>query len=740
MLVVLGLGALAAPAAADKPDPDKLWSFQPLKRASVPAVQHRAWVRTPVDAFILAKLEAAGLTPAPEADRATLIRRLSFDLVGLPPTPAEVEAFVRDPAPDAYEKVVDRLLASPHYGERGATAWLDLVRFAESDGFKADGPRPTAWRYRDYVIRALNQDKPFDRFLSEQLAGDELYPGDADALLATGYLRHYPDEYNAVRLELRRQEILNDITDATGQAFLGLTLGCARCHDHKFDPISQEDYYRFQAFFAAFQPIDVPLASPEEQERYQRRLREWEAKTADLRTRMQALAAPFRNKFVAARKLRFPKEYQAMYDLSAERRTPFQQQMATLLAKQLEPTAAEMVKAMKPDARKEWQALAKQLAAFDGLKPKPPPTGLALTDVGPAAPATHLLKRGELRTKGKELAPGFLEALEKKTPPVPASAPRGWTTGRRSQLARWLTRPDHPLTARVMVNRLWQHHFGRGIVATPSDFGVQGEPPTHPALLDWLACEFTARGWGLKAMHRLIVLSNTYRQSSSAASRLSARIDPDNRLLWRMNRRRLEGEALRDAMLAVSGRLNRAVGGPSVYPELPAELAVSRALWPVSASPHDRARRSVYVFAKRNLRYPLFSAFDAPDGNEPCARRNQSTTAPQALMLLNGRTTLDLARAFAGRVLAEARPADPVIDRAYRLALGRPPQPEEMQASQRFLDTEQRLLRSRFDTKTPPAPAFRETPSPAGVETAFATAVVDLCHVLFNVNEFLYVD
>jgi Protein of unknown function (DUF1553)/Protein of unknown function (DUF1549) len=722
----------AETVAPDKTATEKEWAYRAPVRPMVPAVKNASWGHNPIDAFILAKQEAAGLACAPVAEPAVLIRRLSFDLTGLPPTPEEVDAFVHDASPDAYEKLVDRLLAAPQHGERLATPWLDLVRFAESDGFKADDRRPEAWRYRDYVIRSFNADKPYDRFIQEQLAGDELFPDDPDALIATGLNRHPPDEYNAVNLEQRRQEILNDLTDTTSLVFLGLTVGCARCHDHKFDPIAQTDYYRIQAFFAAYQPADRPVGKHAELERFQQRMRDWLTKTADLRKRMDELEEPYREQFLAKRKGRFPKEYQEMFDTPADKRTPLQQQIAAMVAKQVEIGHDEVAKTMKPAVRQQWQELDQTMAELNRLKPPSPPLAMALTDVGPVAPVTHLLRRGEWQHPGEEIVPGFLSAIDDRSADVPPPGPDARTTGRRSILARWLTQPDHPLTARVLVNRLWQHHFGRGIVATPSDFGNQGEPPTHPELLDWLAREFVERGWSMKAIHRLIVTSATYRQSTHF-DRANAALDPENKLLWRMNRRRLEGEALRDAMLAVSGQLNAKAGGPSIYPELPPELGMSRGSWPVSSDASERNRRSVYVFVKRNLRYPLFSAFDAPDTNETCARRQLTTNAPQALALLNGKTVLDQARLFGARVLREAG-TDPtrVIDRAYRVSLGRAPDAEEMRATQSFLDREATLLRQRLGGNV----AGHDSPA----DPAFAAAVVDLCHALLNLNEFLYLD
>ena len=688
---------------------DRTWAYRTPMWPVVPISVDPGKVRNPIDAFVLARLAAGKLTPVPEASRDTLIRRVYFDLIGLPPSPEEVAAFERDTAPDAYDRLVDRLLASPRHGERWAMFWLDLVRFAESDGFKADDVRPEAWRYRDYVIRAFNQDKPYDRFLHEQLAGDELFPGDAEALIATGLHRHAPYEYNAVNLEQKLQDMLNDVTDLTGSAFLGLTVGCARCHDHKFDPITQEDFYRLQAFFAGIRPADAPVARAEETARFREQLRAWEERTAELRKKMADLEEPARQKFTAKRKARFPKEYQDIYDLPDAQRTPRERQIADLVARQVDATGAEVAKSMKADLREQWQAMNKQMEQFNREKPAVP-QAMALADVGPVAPTTHLLKRGDWRSKGKEVPPGFLSAIEDRFPAIPPPA-AAQSSGRRGVLAQWLTKPDHPLTARVIANRLWQHHFGRGLVATASDFGLQGDPPTHPELLDWLARELIDQGWSLKHLHRLMVTSATYRQSSQWHAG-NAAADPENKLLWRMNRRRLEGESLRDAVLAVNGQLNLKTGGPSVFPELPSELGPTAGKWPVSKEAAERNRRSVYVFVKRNLRYPLFDVYDAPDSSESCARRHVSTNAPQALMLLNSKLVLDQAQAFAERVLREVgEDRERLTDRAFQLAFGR--RPDQNEASR--------------------VRAFLEGPN-------LTEAVADLCHTLLNANEFLYVD
>ncbi|MBI3262612.1 MAG: DUF1549 domain-containing protein, partial [Acidobacteria bacterium] len=464
-------------------------------------MQDPAWVRNPIDDFVLAKLEARGLAPSPPADKRTLIRRATFSLVGLPPTPEEVEAFLADRSPDAYERLVDRLLASPAYGERWARMWLDVARYAESDGFKTDGTRPNAWRYRDYVIESLNADKPYDRFIREQIAGDEVDPENPAALIATGFNRHWPDEDNARNLVLRRQEILNDITDTTASVFLGLTLGCARCHDHKYDPISQQDYYRFQAFFAALQPVDTVAGSSVQQAGYRERTAAWEDVTATIRAEMDSIEQPVLR---AMRQDTMEKFVPAVRDaLTAEpdQRTPLQRQLASMAEHKLEITTDGMLGRMAKADRERWTKLRDSLKEFEPVKPPGLPIAMALTDIGRQAPKTYLLRRGIYDAPAEEVEPGFPSALRPQvartdtglaqpaagSPPLTTHHSPLTTTGRRTELAQWIASPDNSLTARVMVNRLWQGHFGRGIVSTASDFGAQGDLPTHPELLDWLA-------------------------------------------------------------------------------------------------------------------------------------------------------------------------------------------------------------------------------------------------------------
>ena len=705
---LLGFVILLSPLAGAEPTGG--WTFRSPLRTTPPEVKNPNQVKNPIDSFLLAKLEEKRLTFNSAADKATWLRRVSFDLNGLPPTSHEFDGFLKDDSPGAYEKVVDRLLNSPRFGERAALFWLDVVRFAETDGFKADDKRPNAWRYRDYVIKSFNDDKPYDRFIKEQIAGDELWPDDADALTATGFLRHYPDEFNAVNLEQRRQEILNDITDTTGQAFLGLTLGCAKCHDHKFDPIKQDDYYRIQAFFAGWKPVETPVAPTRQLAEYRKTLGDWEAKTAEVRREIAEIEKPYRVRFSQKQRSRFPDEYARLLDVSDEKRSPLEKQIGSMIEKQVYSDTRAMLTGMKAPEKDRHDELKKKLESL-GPKPVEPPLTMAMSDIGVEAPNTYLLKRGDWRKRDYEIRPGFLSAIEDK--PADIKPPLSGTTGRRTALAEWLTKSNHPLTARVMVNRLWQQHFGKGLVATPGDFGRQGDAPTHPELLDWLATELVRNGWKLKPLHRFMVLSNAYRQSSEFNEK-AAQIDEENKLLWRMNRRRLEGETIRDAILAVSGQINFKAGGPSIFPELPAEL--KQGGWTVSPEP-DRHRRSIYVYVKRNLRYPLFTAFDSPDRCETCSRRFVTTTAPQALMLLNEKLILDQAKVFAERVLKEAaEKPEAIIESAFRIALGRQPNSEERVALRKFVE--------------------KQTANGGSMKEA----VADLCHSLLNLNEFVYVD
>lgn len=747
LIVVLASASIPLHAFADsassdifKPEERAHWAFQPVVRPDVPRTKTR--LDNPIDAFVSTALEAKGIKSSPPADKTTLLRRAYLDLIGLPPTPDEVDAFLADSSPKAFEKVVDRLLASPHYGERQARHWLDLARYAESEGFKADETRPNAWRYRDYVIKCFNDDKPYDRFVREQIAGDELYPNDPDALVATGFNRHYPDESNARNLQQRRQEILNDITDTVGAVFCGLTYACARCHNHKFDPILQSDYYRLQAFFAnAAARDDAVLVPADEVKRYHDKLSVWEEKTRDIREQMEATARSKRKALEKEYFDKYPPEIQAMLRKPADERTPFERQMVWKAMQYLDPNSREyvgnteaMMGKLKGEEKQRWQELTAELEKFSELKPPDLPLASAMVDIGCEAPPTFVLGRGFYDKPKEEVQPGFLQILN----PAPAkiSARSGRTsTGRRSALADILTDSKNPLTARVIVNRLWQSHFGKGIVGTPGDFGTQGERPTNPALLDWLASEFVRNGWSMKKLHRLIMTSRTYQQASEFRE-AAVKVDPDNKLLWRFPRQRLEGEIIRDCALAVSGLLNSKMGGPSIFPELPPGMPTPRGGWSVNKDIEERNRRSVYVFVRRNTRYPMFDAFDMPDPHESCPRRHVTTSPVQALTLLNSELTLTWAQNFAGRVIeAAGNDADRQIKTAFRFAYGREPDRTELDIGRNFFKREAEIVEARIAKKEQLALPLKCS---SEVDPVQGAALVDFCHMLLNANEFVY--
>ncbi len=607
------------------------WAFRKPLRPDIPVVKAGDWVRNPIDAFVLATLEDNGIAPAAEADRSTLLRRLSFDLTGLPPSLAELDAFLADQEPGAYERVVERLLASPRYGERWAQHWLDLARYADTDGFEFDAVRENAWRYRDWVVAALNEDMPYDRFLKLQLAGDEMAPGDASAIMATGFNRCYPDMVDLNDQKLRRQNALNDITETTGLVFLGLTIGCARCHDHKFDPIRQADFYRLQAFFtpARFRD-DFAIATGSDRAKLLANRTDWEHRAAEVQAALTQVEEPFRRTITPEPPKGIDDETAQAFETPAADRTAREVKLvheAWAKDKRIKPKLWPVV--LGPWGQMVHATLLVKLERLRATEPKLP-QARGLDEAGTEAVPTYFLRRGEPSQRGPELLPAFPAVLRKKSEgPKAEILPTAHSSGRRKALADWLARPHHPLTARVIVNRLWQHHFGRGIVVTASDFGTMGAEPSHPELLDWLACELPARGWSLKAIHRLMVTSAAYRQSSHASPEALA-ADPENELLSRFRRTRLDGEAIRDALLAVSGTLSVSMGGKPVLPRLPDELVQLKAinsLWPISDREELRMRRSLYVMVRRNLRYPFFEAFDRPDTNASCSRRSVTTIA-----------------------------------------------------------------------------------------------------------------
>jgi len=642
----------------------QFWSFQPPRDLLPPAVADNGWSRNAIDKFIFAKLTAEGLSPAESADKATLVRRAYFDTHGLPPTPEEVDAFVNDTSPDAWEKLVDRLLASPRYGERMARHWLDLVRYAESDGYKADGFRPNVWPYRDYVIRSFNDDKPYSRFIAEQIAGDEINPQDPSVLIGTAFLRQGIYEYNQRDVKKHWQTIVDEITDVTSDAVLGLSMGCAKCHDHKFDPILQSDYYRLEAFFSPLLPKqDMVLATTEEKARYDEQRKAWEEKTAAIRAEIDAIEEPFIMKASEAQIIKFPDDIQQIIRKPASQRTPYEEQIAQLAGRQAyDKTDSGAIKVTGLNQKKHEQLVA-QLLAFDNIKPKPLQTSLMVSDVGPVAPPT--LIPGD-STK-HDVGTGYPTVLSNQPLKTPEIKPSADSTGRRTALAQWLTQPNHPLTTRVIVNRIWQYHFGRGLVGTSSDFGKLGDRPSHPELLDYLAVELTKNNWQLKPIHKLIMMSAAYRQSSTRTLSESAKSkDPENHLLWKYPPRRLDAEQIRDGMLLVSGELKFDAYGPGVDP---------------SAS-----RLSIYTKVVRNNRDPLLEAFDIPDTFSSSADRNRTTTPTQSLLMINGDATLKRAEMFAARLRGmNLKNNTEVIDAAWKLAYAKTPTEKQRQVALNFL-------------------------------------------------------
>ncbi len=630
-LLPLAFAESVAPLGTYTPLERKHWAFQPHANPAVPSFQtpeDRNWARNPIDAFILAKLQKEGMRPAPPAAKEALLRRVSMDLTGLPPTPAEIRAFLADGSAKAYEHVVDRLLASPRYGERWGQHWLDVARFSETDGFEYDAHRNGAWRFRDWVIASLNSDKPYNEFILEQLAGDEIAANDQAKQSAAGFQRLGPLRKNAGNQEVAssRNEVLTEMTNAVGSSFLGVTLGCARCHDHKFDPIRQSDYYRIQGYFAATWEKDVDLATPAERDA-------WNKLSAKTTKEIRTLKEEMKGK------------------------------MGSELA----------------DLEKKMEDLNDQL-------PPPPPALFTVENKFDKVSPINLLPRGDYSKPGDKVGMRPLGVL------LPdGTAEKTSLENPRTKLAEWITDVANPLPSRVMVNRLWLGHFGRGLVATPNDFGRMGEKPSHPDLLDYLANQFIAGGWKMKPMHKMLVMSNTYRQSShSPNEKVADEQDPENKLLWHFGRRRLEAEEMRDAMLAASGLLNTKMGGAGVI--VPVEkdlinLLYKPSQWTVAADKTEHDRRSVYLIAKRNLRLPFMEVFDAPDLQSSCARREASTHAPQALELMNGELSNRLAEALAARITKEAGPdRSKQLSLAYLLTAGREPKPKERELALAYLN------------------------------------------------------
>lgn len=691
-----------------------LWSLRPVERWAPPVIVDGGARMTDIDRFIVAKLAERGLTLAPEADRRTLIRRLTYDLTGLPPAPEDVETFIGDDSPNAYEALVDRLLASPRYGERMARRWLDVVRYADTEGFERDEFRPTIYRYRDYVIRSFQNDKPYDLFLREQLCGDEMVAGQpideaaAERLVATGFLRLGPRDTTAEIFEENersRDQWLGDLANTTGEAFLGLTMSCCQCHDHKFDPLLQTDHFRLRAFFASLQMEDEKAIDTDAARQ------EIEKHNADI----EAQAKPLR---------------EARDSLLAQGQAAAR--IANNLAADAEVSASDAEAAMADGQRERCVQLTKQLEEIEKRK-RDFTTGWCASDAPGEAPAVHVFFQGDIHQPKEATSPGFLSIFD-PNPATIAKPASSTTSGRRSALADWIASPANPLTARVMVNRLWAHLFGVGLVATPNDFGYSGAAPTHPELLDYLASEFVAGGWSVKKLQRAIVLSAVYRQESraSAASEHAQRIDRENQLLWRQNPRRLDAESLRDALLFVSGTLLPVNSGPPRWPAIPEFVRASNPAtlddngrlqnWYTTTPEEDTFVRTIFIVQKRSIPTPFLQPFDAPDSTRSCARRETTIVAPQASTLMNSPFALSMAEGLADRVIKEgAEPAEQ-IRAAFRRALLRDPRPEELQAAADLLARHANDYRS------------------AGREAFHRDALVDLCRALYNANEFMYVD
>jgi hypothetical protein len=706
------------------------WAFRKPERHAAPAVKQMAWVKNPIDAFVLAQLEAKGMKPSPLADKRTLIRRVTFDLTGLPPTPAEVNAFLADAAADAYQKVVRRLLASPRYGERWAQHWLDVARFGETNGYELDAEREQSWRYRDYVIRSLNEDKPYDRFLTEQIAGDELDPSNFDLRVATYFVRAGPQHVVAGNQDeaVNRQEWLTEAMFGIGNAVMGLTVGCARCHDHKFDLIAQADYYRMQAFFAATDNVDFKQPTPEEQKQYLAAVAAHKAKLKPILDQLKEIERPYEKQIEDAKRAKLDARYADALNKPKEQRSKTEAEDAKLAERMLDVKYEELLAVLPADVKARRAALRQQMHKLNLHAPEPLPTALGVADCKTSpVPAMHLLKGGDPHRPAQVVTPRFPTVLLPPDAPAllwfkPIKANEFVSTGRRLALANWLTSKDHPLTARVMVNRLWHYHFGRGIVKTPNDFGKNGARPTHPELLDWLATEFVARGWSLKQMHELMLLSNTYQQAF-VPDAAKAALDPENNLLWRMNRQRLSAETIRDAVLNVAGTFTEQLYGksvrvplePEVYDNIFTEHEPDN-LWPVTPDTRQHTRRSLYLMHKRNVRLPLLVAYDAPDLMSSCGARNVSVHALQSLTLMNSEWMWQQAQAFAQRLTREHPNETQRVMALYESALARKPSVKELQLTRAFLRQQQTLGRT------------------------LAQAWADLSLATLNLNEFIYLD
>ena len=701
------------------------WSFRKPEHTAIPNVKNRRWIRNPIDSFVLSRLEKQGLTPSPKADKVTLIRRLSFDLLGLPPTLAEVQEFVADQRPQAYEDLVDRFLRSPHFGERWGRHWLDLARYADSDGYEKDGVRPYAYLYRDWVIDAINRDLPFDQFTIEQLAGDLLPDATVPQKTATGFHRQtLTNKEGGVDQEEFRCKATVDRATTTGAIWLGLTVGCAECHSHKYDPITQREFYQFYAFFNNASEHDLVIQK-EEITKYNKAKARWNKQATEL---TNALTAYLTNEFPGAQ-ARWEK---AVFLANTNSAPQLTEAVAAILRLPIEQRSsnqqAELTKFFREKADARAQKLDSQIAAHAKTEPKPPEMKAAILVANEAPRTTHIHVRGDFLRKGEEVQPGTFAVLH----PL---KPRGQRPD-RLDLAKWLFDPANPLTARVTVNHIWLHLFGRGLVHTVNDFGTRGELPSHPELLDWLATELPRLGWSRKALIRQIVTSATYRQSSALRPEILER-DPNNILLARQSRFRLEAEVVRDSFLACSGLLAPRIGGPSVRPPLPPDIAAiayaNSVKWNESRGT-DRYRRGLYIFLQRTIPYPMLVTFDAPDSNVTCTRRERSNTPLQALTLLNDGVFFECAQSLGNKLAAEHfRDPGQQAARAFQICLGRSPTVEETERLVKFCREQHRLAESNAET----AAKILAKQKPVGENVADAATLVALARTVMNLDEFL---
>ncbi len=687
------------PVAREIDDADRQWwAFRPFEKPDVPHPAEDHWSRNPIDRFVFQQMVRQEMRPAPCADEFTLVRRLYYDLLGLPPSPEQIDQYLNNTSPDRWEELIDRLLADPAYGEHWGRYWLDLVRYAESDGWNQDAYRPHIWRYRDYVVKSFNEDRPYPEFVLQQLAGDEMTSDNPDNLAATGFLRLGIYEYNQRDARSLWNDVVNEMTDVTADVFLGIGMACARCHDHKFDPLLKTDYYKLRSFL---EPIiwrdDARYATAAQLAECETQMDAWREATQEVRAKIDALLQPYHDKKWKSTVEKFPLDIQACFHKPLDERTSWEHQMAYLVERQFQEEGGGPLAGMSKEHKEQHERLKQELAEFDEIKPQAAPPLMTVANFqGPVSPT--LIPDS---SHPSPITPGFPVVLTRDAASSKSSGDNQEDSRlRRTELAQWICRADNPLTTRLIVNRIWQHHFGRGLVATPNDFGHLGQPPSHPELLDWLAVTFVENGWSTKRLHKLILMSATWRQSAQHPQAADfGRADPADQWLWRAPVRRLNAEQIRDSMLCVSGELDRRRGGPGVDNHVP--------------------RRSLYIRRHRNKPVDLLHAFDAANGLKSVAERNRTTTPMQALLMINGAFSLERAKKLALYVQQSAlSTSEETLAYAFRLTWGRPPTDVELTESLEFLGTAPEQAATSIDGEK----------------------LIDFCHVLLNSNEFLYID